>query len=99
MGVPGPSRRRAREGVPSSERNVRRRCPIPDLVASRRRRREEAAANTLAAHVDAVSGRNVRPRMPLPPIPCSPNAVAGSSSGSVSVPPRNYVVLSELTYS
>jgi len=49
MDVPGPSRRRCREDIPSSARNVRARRPVPDLAASRRRRREEAAAATLAA--------------------------------------------------
>jgi len=50
MDVPGPSRRRCREPAPSSGRNVRPRCPMMNLVQSRRRRHEEAAVATLAAH-------------------------------------------------
>jgi len=69
MDVPIPSRCCCRDSVPASARNVRPRCPIPDLVASRRRRREEAATATLAARASAASGRNVRPRLPVPRFP------------------------------
>ena len=91
-----PSWRRCREAAPSTERNMRRRCTIPDLVASRRRRREEAAAATLAARVSAVSGRNVRPRPSMPSTPLPATAFVVSASASVAVAPRRYVVPSEL---
>jgi len=48
MDVPVPSRRRCRESAPSVGRNVRPRCPRPDLTQSRRWRRDEAAAATFA---------------------------------------------------
>jgi len=50
MDVPDPSLQRCREPAHSSGRNVRPRCPMMNLVQSRRRRREEVAAATLAAH-------------------------------------------------
>jgi len=53
MDVPGPSRRRSRETASLVGRNVRPRCPLPDLVQSRHRRHEEAAAATLAARAAA----------------------------------------------
>ena len=92
-----PSRRRCREAAPSTERNVRRRCTIPDLVASRRRRREEAAAATLAARVGAACGRNVRPRLPMRPVPFPAMAVVVSTSTSIPVGPRRCVVASEFS--
>ena len=100
MDVPGPSRCRCRETDSPPARNVRSRCPTcptPDLVQSRRRRREEVAAATLAAHAAAGSGRNVRPRLALPHIPLSTPTAAISASEYVSVAPRRYRVLSELT--
>ena len=104
MDVPGPSRRRCREDIPSSARNVRARRPVPDLAASRRRRREEAAAATLAARAGAVSARNVRQRVPLPRVPLCVTAVAVSAQNpgfAAQNPgfaaPRRYVVVCEFS--
>ena len=97
MDVPACSRRRCREVLPSSERNVLRRCSIPDLVASRRRRRDEAAAATLAARVGAVAGRNVRPRQYVLPAPLTGTAIAASASDYVPIEPRRYMVASEFS--
>ena len=58
MDPPASSRRRCRESIIPGGRNVRPRCPAPDLVSSRRRRREAAVEATLAARVDAGCGRN-----------------------------------------
>ena len=97
MDVPCPSRCRCRETDSPPARNVRSRCPTPDLVQSRRRRREEVAAATLAARAAAGSGRNVRPRLALPHVPLSTPTAAISALEYVSVAPRRYRVLSELT--
>ena len=104
MDVPGPSRRRCREDIPSSARNVRARRPVPDLAASRRRRREEATAATLAARAGAVSARNVRQRVPLPRVPFSGTAAAVSSQNPAFAAqnpafaaPRRYVVVREFS--
>ena len=66
MDAPVPSRRRTRDAAPYNARNVRPRCPIQDLAASRRRRRESAATVALAVRGSAGSCRNVRPRL-FPP--------------------------------
>ena len=97
MDVPSPSRRRCREDIPSSARNVRARRPVPDLAASRRRRREEAAAATLAARAGAVSARNVRQRVPLPRVPLCGTAVAVSAQNPGFAAPRRYVVVCEFS--
>ena len=97
MDVPACFWRRCREVLPSSERNVRRRCSIPDLVASRRRRRDEAAAATLAARVGAVAGRNVRPRQYVLPAPLTGTVIAASASDYVPIEPRRYMVPSEFS--
>jgi len=104
MDVPCPSWRRCREDIPSSARNVRARCPVPNLAASQRRCREEAAAATLAARAGAVSARNVRQRVPLPRVPFSGTAAAVSSQNPAFAAqnpsfaaPRHYVVVREFS--
>jgi len=76
---------------------VRARCPASDLAASRRRRREAAAEATLAARVGAGSARNVRSRLALLHVPLFPQATGVSAPAPVSIAPRNYIALSELT--
>ena len=66
MDVPCPSRRRSRECGPSLGRNMRPRCPRPDLNQLRRRRREEAVAATFAARAAASRRLEESPAGALP---------------------------------
>ena len=97
MDAPVPSRRRTRDAAPYNARNVRPRCPIQDLAASRRRRRESAATAALAVRGSAGSCRNVRPRL-FPPCVSSLGRAAPTMPASyVPIGQKRYIVTSELS--